>query len=95
LSNLAPDSLLIGLSSGAGGDFGRDEDMGSVLERMFDTDMTLRLGVLVEGPAALMDDGGGDSVRPRGGRAEEEATTGESILRTLLLTGLMDPAAAG
>jgi hypothetical protein len=33
------------LSSNKRGDFGLDEDMGSELDRIFETDMTFRLGV--------------------------------------------------
>ena len=110
----------MGLSSNTRGDLGREGGTGSELDRIFEKDMTFRLGVLRKGSqqtfvkrgrwefhtiaagAALDEPGAGDSVLPKGGKAEEaepglraEAcrSTGESIFRSLP-GGLMEPGTA-
>lgn len=104
LSNLSGGSdfsTLIGVSSTTIGDLGLVFETGS--ERMLEKDMTpaARLGVLVA--AGALDDGAGDSVRPKAGSAievapfvpelctEECRRVGEAILGGLL-EGLMEPA---
>jgi len=86
------------------GEVGRGWDMGSEFDKILENDMTpaARLGVLAV-PAAL-DDGAGDSLRPRAGNAIDDApfvlglgtgaclTMGEAILCGIA-DGLMEPAA--